>query len=164
MITKTQPRKEWFEARGVIRYSPQRLGNKESQKWWLVIDCPEEIGKYYRHVMHVSSHRCFKLQRPYWGAHISVIRNETPPNPNLWRKYDGEKIVFQYGKYIETNYNDQRWKSFWWLDAQCERALDIREELGLQRNPHPQFHLTIGNIANEENRRDRDMDGWELPE
>lgn len=154
---KLQLKEEWFEAKGILRYSPQRRNGRETQKWWLVIDCPEDISKYYRHVTHLASYRCLKLQRPYWGAHITVIRNEEPPNQDLWNKYDGEEVVFQYGKYIGTNYNDDRWKSFWWLDARCERALNIREELGLRREPYPQFHLTIGNIENERNRR-----GFEL--
>lgn len=158
-------KKEWYEAKGTLRYSPQRLGGEESQKWWLVIDCQDDISEYYRHVIHIESYKTLKLQKPYWGSHITVIRNEEPPNQELWKKYDGQEIVFKYGNHIGTNYSPERWKSFWWLDSRCEWALDIREELGLRREPYPQFHLTIGNITDEQNRRDfklRDLHGRKL--
>ena len=153
MITEKFQLNEWHEATGRLRYSPQRRNGKEAQKWWLVIDCPEEIGKFYRHLLYLNTYKTVKLHQPYWGSHITVIRNEEPPKPELWSKYNGERVVFQYGEYAGTNHTDQRWKSFYWLGAKCAQALDIREELGLKRDPYPDFHLTIGTIENEQNRR-----------
>lgn len=84
------------------------------------------------------------MQRPAWEAHISVIANEMPPNIGLWRAYDGQEIAFSYEPAPEFN------GIYVWLPVICERALDIREELGLPRQPFYPLHLTIGNNKYEE--------------
>lgn len=79
------------------------------------------------------------LQNPAWSAHISVIRDEKPRNEKDWMKYEGKKIEFKYSPELEFN------GIYVWLPVFCNEALDIREELGLRRNPFFDLHLTIGN-------------------
>jgi hypothetical protein len=67
-----------FKSSGNIRYSPKLLGQKVLQKWWMVIDCDPEIGRYIRHLYHLNHFRCQSLQRPAWKEHITVIRDEEP--------------------------------------------------------------------------------------
>lgn len=86
-----------------------------------------------------------ELRRPAWETHISVIRDEKSPNEAAWMKYEGEAIEFSYVPNLEFN------GIYVWLPVVCERALDIREELGLSRNPFYNLHMTIGNRKEELN-------------
>jgi hypothetical protein len=84
-----------------------------------------------------------ELRRPAWEAHISVIRDEKPPNESNWMKYEGETIEFTYTPDLEFN------GIYVWLPVVCPKALDIREELGLNRSPFYNLHLTVGNRKEE---------------
>ena len=122
---------------GTLRYSPKLLGTPSS-KWWLVIDCDPEFGKYYRNLYYLSTHKCHKLQRPAWESHITVIRDEEPTNKPLWEKYNGITLEFNVITQINTN------GYYYWFTVECDKALDIREELGLPRQPAIPLHVSIG--------------------
>lgn len=128
---------------GRFRYSPKMFnGGKQnySTKWWLVVDCDPEIGRLYRELFTASTYRVHSLKRPAWEAHISVIRNEKPPKPDKWEAYKGKTapIVYDPTK-IEFN------GTYAWIPVVCPAALEIREELGLPRDPYFPLHMTIGN-------------------
>ena len=124
-----------IEGKGTLRYS----STFEEMKWWLVVDCDKEIGKYYRNLYYLLHHKCRELQRPAWESHISVIRNEEPPKKDLWGKYNGLNITYQYNPVIRNN------GIYFWLDVECNQLLDIREEIGLDREPYFPLHLTVAN-------------------
>jgi hypothetical protein len=127
-------------AAGKLRYSPKLLGDRVSEKWWLVLDVDQAISNLYRHLYWLNNYKCRKLQRPAWGAHISILRNEEPPDEKkfLWEKYAGETLKFEYTTFVKNN------GDHWWLPVTCEKALEIRVELGLSRNPYYPLHLTFG--------------------
>jgi len=132
---------------GTLRYSPKLNGSLDrrdggSTKWWLVIDVDPDLGKYCRQMYYYARHKADKLQRPAWEAHISVIRDEEPIDglKPLWEKYSGQTIEFAYD--MQAAEGDD---TYVWLPVVCEAALDIRVELGLQREPYFPLHLTIGN-------------------
>ena len=129
-----------FRSTGILRYSPKRLGEQVSDNWWLVLDCDTEIGRYYRRLYFKA--KFTKIQRAGWKEHITVIRNEEPIDNKkyLWQKYDGQEVEFLYSDRIRYD------NAFIWLDIECDSLLDIREELGLKREPKIPFHLTIGNF------------------
>ncbi len=127
-----------FSSTGKLRYSPQLNGNR-SEKYWLVVDCDPAIGKYYRNLYLLENYNCRLLQRPSWEAHITVIRNEEPPLKELWGKYDGQNIEFKYRPIVRDN------TLYFWLDVESPCLLNIREEMGLPRQPIYPLHLTIGN-------------------
>lgn len=122
---------------GTLRYSPKLLGDRASEKWWLVVDCDPELGKYYRHLFWLGAYKTAKVFRPAWREHITVIRNEEPPNVSLWEKYAGHQVQFQYNARPQTN------GDYWWLSVECDQLLEIREELGLPRQPKIPLHLSI---------------------
>lgn len=125
-----------YKATGKLRYSSTL---NEDVKWWLVIDCDDEIGRYYRNLFYLMYNRCRMLQRPAWRSHISVVRNEEPSCKDLWGKYNDQMVEFQYNP-------NPAWDGVYvWLDVECEFLLNIREELGLPRQPQFPLHLTIGN-------------------
>lgn len=133
-----------LKSRGRIRYSPTNNGKMERRdggttKWWMVIDADPEIGRYYRELFRLNSYKTRVLNRPVWNAHISVVTDEYPPNPGVWRKHERKWIDFEYVPQPCEN------GTYVWLPVVCEKALDLREELGLKRNPFYPLHLTIGN-------------------
>lgn len=140
-----------YEARGKLRYSLKKP--ESTQNWWLVLDCSDEvIGQYYRHLYWLDHNKGHKLCSPYWGSHVTVVRNEEPPNKELWWKYEGLEVVFNYRAPVRTNKGPERFRSFWWLDVVCPRFDEIRVELGLPPNPDRTYHMTIGSDENEINR------------
>jgi hypothetical protein len=121
---------------GVFRYSPMLLGSSQS-KWWLVLDCDPDLNRYYRHLYHLHTYRCQKLLRPAWESHITVVRDEKPPNEEFWDKYNGQEVEFTIIPQLETN-ND-----YYWFPVECDLAMKVREELGLGLPIYP-LHISIG--------------------
>ena len=126
---------------GTLRYSPKLLGSISS-KWWSILDVDPMIGKYFRHLFHIGIWRCRVMQHPAWSEHVSVVRNEEPDDnhKHLWEKHAGVDIGFDYEPEVRSD------GKYFWLPVRCERLLDIREELGLPRDPEFGLHLTIGNV------------------
>lgn len=103
----------------------------------------DEISRYYRHLYakdhpYLNGDRSIKLTRPVWGTHISVIRGERIPNSTLWRIDENKIIEFEYcGGVIDNG-------EYYWLKVNCPYLGDLREKLGLPREPRFGFHLTVG--------------------
>jgi hypothetical protein len=130
---------------GIFRYSPTLNGSLMRRdggttRWWLIIDCDPDLGRYLRHQFTAATYRTRPVQAPLWGPHISVIRGETPPLTEGWERLDGQAVEFEYETVIrETD-------GYLWVPVACEAALEHRKELGLPREPDPPLHLTIGNL------------------
>ncbi len=136
-----------IETNATYRFSPplNKSGKTtrrdgKSTKWWLILECEREIGRYLRHLFEVATHHTRPLQEPLWGAHVSVVRDEEPPNARLWEQLEGTQVPVEYNSKIEL-VND-----FVVAPVRCEAALDYREALGLPREPRIPLHLTIGNL------------------
>lgn len=138
-------------AEGILRCSVRRAAS--DQRWWMVADVvDQEVGRYYRNLYHLEHNRGAKLLRPYWPLHVTVVRNEEPPNKKLWWNYDGERVTFNYLGGVRTNETPERFRSFYWVDVICPRFEEIRVELGLPKNSDGIYHMTIGTTENEQNR------------
>jgi hypothetical protein len=127
-----------MKSSGVFRYSPRTSSIPNPSKWWLVIDCDEELARYYRSLCNWENRASFKLNRPAWGSHISVIADELPPKAELWNLYAGEIVEFEYEPILQNN------GQYFWFSVKCNRAHEIRVELGLARDLKYPLHLTIG--------------------
>jgi len=136
-----------YHSIGRLCYSVKREGS--DQKWWAILDCDPEIGRYYRHLYRLHHRFCRKLDRPFWGPHITVCRNERPDEEylHLWGQYESELVEFHYLSGVKDNYGPERYRTFYWLDVLCPRLDEIREELGLGP-PARSYHLTIGSWEN----------------
>jgi hypothetical protein len=125
------------QSKGTLRYS------RTEGKYWLVVDVDPDIVALARALIPPY----FRLNRQKYDPHITVVRNEIPPNSDKWNLHAGEIIEFQYDPNVRNG------KVYWWLDAFCDRLCEIRMELGL--TPHSDmtkppdakscFHITIGN-------------------
>lgn len=126
---------------GKLVYSPRTHLSSSDQ--WLVVMGDDEISRYYRHLYskeypYLNGDHSTKLTRPVWGTHVSVIRGERLANPKLWRTDEGKLIEFEYeGGVIDNG-------EYYWLKVNCPYLGDLREKLGLRREPRFGFHLTIG--------------------
>ena len=129
---------------GTLRYSPKLLGDRASEKWWLILDCDPDLGRYYRHLYCIAQYRTQKMLRPAWAEHITVVRNEEPPNPQFWGRYTGHTVSFYYNTVPKTN------GDYWWLEVNQTWLRDLRQELGLPRSPEIPFHMSLGHGCTEE--------------
>jgi hypothetical protein len=133
----------YFKHTGIITFDPRALsnGDKLFKPWWMIITMKpgDEIDSYYR--WFVERHYGLRLQRPAFGPHISVIRNEETSQEN-WdkykEKYNGKEIEFEHSGEIRTNGNH------WWVRTYCDNLKDLREEMGYERNGMWGLHLTLG--------------------
>jgi hypothetical protein len=130
---------EKFTSIGKIVYDPT-AGNAKNP-WWVIVECPKDILDYYHHW--IKKEENIKLNKPLFGAHISVVRGEEPPleKQNLWRKYHEKEITFSYQHEVE-NLNE-----YYWLSVECPELNELREELGLSPEVEFGFHLTIGRVV-----------------
>ena len=106
---------------------------------WLVIHCESDLGRYYRSGFNWHNRYSeIVLSDTKWGPHVSIIRDEITPNPELWKPFHEQEIVFEYEPIYRTNGKHV------WFNVNCNKALDIREKLGLPRFPAYNLHLTLG--------------------
>ena len=108
--------------------------------WWMILRCSPEIGRYVRHLCAVHSHYITQLSEPLWGTHVSVIRDEEPTDPTLWKSLEGESVPLRYSNEVAI------YGTYAVIPVECPEALSYREPLGLPRDPAYPLHMTIGNL------------------
>lgn len=147
-----------FKSTGILRYNPYRGTMKGNTDWWLVVNTDAELVSYYAQQV-INNPTAFgethiDLIAPSWGSHISVIRGEEPRNSlkHLWKKYDGEKIEFEYSHIIRRGGGSGfHIDHFWFVDVWCDKLNKFRRELGLKaydtvKQEPFHYHLTIGRL------------------
>lgn len=106
-----------------------------------MVDCCEELARYYRSLVHAFS-PSIDLQIPMHGSHITVVAGKYEPThiDSVWKKYDGNPVVFQYSPEIGSD------GTYFWLPIFCPEFESVRVELGLKPTIPIPWHLTIGNL------------------
>lgn len=130
-----------FTSTGVLDYSGSASGG-----YRLVVLIDHQLAAYYRSLIP----KTVRLNGTRYAPHVTVVRNEYPPNLKKWGAYNGQKIEFQYSPYIYNN------NTYYWLRVYCQKLTAIRLELGLPasyyltRPPDEAecFHTTLGNCKN----------------
>lgn len=125
-----------LKSSGKLVYAP-KTHLRDSEKW-LVLMCDEELSLYYKCLFKREFPHLPKLQRPVWGAHVSVIRGEKIPNADLWGFAANQVVNFEYEPGVSSN------GEYYWLKVHCDELAAIRELYGMSRAPRFGFHLTIG--------------------
>lgn len=128
-----------YKAKGKIIFNPVPIsGGTPNKKWWAIVKCPDDIIYYYKYW--VTKNQKFTISSSAFGSHISLIRDEEPPNEfkHLWKKREGMEVEFTYTPNFQTN------GEYWWLDIQCPVLNEVRQELGLSKEPKFGYHLSIG--------------------
>lgn len=115
--------------------------------WWARVHVPNSgLTGYYAWL--AKSYGMPLMRGNAHGTHITVIRNEEPPNKDLWGFNDGYEIEFWYS-------HSTRWTDYHlWVDVYSEQLSEVRAKLGyppkLQkvlsdgRVLEHSFHLTVG--------------------
>lgn len=120
---------------GILKYYPNKL----------IVEIDQEISNYYRKLIP----KWIKTNKQMYQAHISVVRNEIPPNMQYWDKYEGNEIEFYYENIVRFG------TVYCWLNVFSTRLEEIRIELGLPVSSMytlpPEgftkcFHATLGNF------------------
>jgi hypothetical protein len=129
-----------YKSVGVLKYTDVSTAGIK-----LIVEVDPGIVDYYRALIPPWYP---KLNRQMYAPHISVVRRETPPNMDVWGKYEGENVEFFYSNVVHSG------TVYWWLNVFCKRLEEIRLELGLPvDSPYtlpPEgfdkcFHMTLGN-------------------
>lgn len=127
-----------FSSIGTITYDPKK--GKYFEPWWAILECDPEILRYYKWLLLKEG---IAIQKgSLWGAHITWIRGEEPPNKSPWGKYEALEIEFRYSNSLR--YDNGR---HIWLDVYCPKFNEMRVELGLTLLRQMSLHLTIGRLV-----------------
>jgi hypothetical protein len=133
-----------IKLKGIIEFSPEDVTRKhKSQSSWKRIaiiktDC--DLDKYY--AWFLKKRFNLELNPNLRGSHITFISDKL------------EKSIFDEASKIFNNkeidfYLELEPKSsvgHWWLRAFSPDAENIREVMGLSRDPYFGLHLTLGNV------------------
>jgi hypothetical protein len=140
---------------GILEFEPEdktrKHLNQASWKRIAMILTNDDMSDYYSWFIYRRFN--LKLNKPIRGAHVSIINEAErdfafgvePAWSNAKAKYDGKPMDFYID--IEPRTNGEHW----WFRVYCPAGEDMREELGLHRDPFYSLHMTIG-YANDKNR------------
>lgn len=103
------------------------------------IENGHEIIDYYRN--RILTMTKTKIQKPLWGAHISVVRGEEPKDKSMWKAMDGKVVDVRLLRPLKNN------DMYWWFDVYVPELHTLRQQLGLSFQPRQPFHLTVGRVA-----------------
>lgn len=105
---------------------------------WVIAKCDDELVEYYRWWFQRRYH--IVLSRPKFGAHVSIIRGEEEgiEKGNWPVKLNAEWTDFEYSNDLKIVYN------YVWMPVWSPYFNDVREKLGLSKNPIKPFHMTVG--------------------
>lgn len=126
-----------FTSHGVLKY--------DDEEHRLVLKVDQELANYYLR----SIPRAWRVIRPGWAAHITVVRPEFDEVHNIqyWGLHEGKKVEFIYDPILE------RGQGFFWLLVWSKGLEEVRSELGLLNvSKYPKipdgykktFHCSVG--------------------
>ncbi len=137
-----------FKVRGILNFSPEDKTKKhKSQSSWkrtAMINTNCDLSEYY--AWFIKKRFNLELNKPLRGTHVTIISDIVDETifAEASKFFNGKEIDF----YLETEPRTD--SKHWWLRVYCQDAENIRESIGLSREPYFSFHLTIG-YANEKN-------------
>lgn len=136
-----------IETKGILNFFPpnetKKHNNQSEWKKHALIETDCDLERYY--AWFLEKRFSLKLNKTLRGTHISFIADrfsDTEQWDMIAKKYHGKEITFFYE--IEPRSNGEHW----WLRVHSPDAEDIREELGLSRDPFYALHLTLGHANN----------------
>jgi hypothetical protein len=134
----------YHKVKGRLDFYPKDVTNKhKSQSSWkqtalIRTDC--DIDKYYGWFLKRRFN--LNLNINLRGSHVTIINDKM--DRGLFEEgakfFHGKEIDFYYG--IEPRSNGEHW----WLRVWCPESENIRESLGLSKDPYFSLHLTIGHV------------------
>lgn len=126
---------------GILEYDPDRGAMKKKKDFWLVLQLPLSLVRYYQYFLKTDLH--LDVKDPQWGAHVSIVRGENPPNIEYWKKYNGQKVKIKFYPYVEEIKDKKQPGSFYVIEFEDDFISEIRNELGLT-SKYFKYHITVG--------------------
>lgn len=127
---------------GKLIFDPQPLNdpsNSMFKPFWVIVTLDDDLREYY--AWFLKKRYRITVQRPAWGAHISVVRGEetTIQNWEYWKNiYNNKELEFEHGLIIKTN------GGHWWLNINCPELFKLRTDMRYPKDTKFSFHLTLG--------------------
>src|ERR1700722_8266402 len=129
---------------GKIKYDPH-VERGTFKPHWVILQCDRELIRYYQHIFYTLYWK--RLQTPMWGPHVSIIRGGRPTKPEAWKQLNGKLIEFSYTYDGDFYTNFDKGGKHFWIKTWSPTFAEIRESLGLSREPKVPFHLSIGSLS-----------------
>lgn len=130
-----------IKLKGKLKFEVENKTKKHEQQDWkktamIMLKC--DLDNYYAWFLK----KRFNLEfvKNLRGAHVTIISDRMSSKifEEATKLFNNKEITFYYELEPRTNIKH------WWLRVHCPEAEDIREALGLSREPYFGFHLTIG--------------------
>ncbi|WPK18222.1 hypothetical protein [Salmonella phage SD-2_S15] len=130
-----------IEMEGTLVYDPDRGTMKKKKDFWLVLQLPLQLVRYYQYFIRTDLH--IDVKDPQWGAHVSIVRGEVSQHQEYWKKYDGMKVKIKFNPCIEIVKDKKNPGSFFIIEFEDDFITHIRNELGLPTK-YFKYHITVG--------------------
>lgn len=116
---------------------------------WIILKVDNDFAKYYKWL--IQRHTLLKIQLPKEGAHVTVLagKYEKPKVDGLWKKHENAVVLFEYDPYLHFD------GLYFWVTGHSAFLSKIRITMGLNPTPFHPFHITIGNLKNEQDKKDK---------
>jgi hypothetical protein len=138
----------FFKVTGTIEFEPENVTRKHERQsdWKRVAMIRTHCDMHFYYCWFLKRRFNLELNRPLRGSHVTFIsdRMSREPFEEAKKIFDGKSITFYLDTEPKTN------GEHWWLRAYSREANDIREAMGLERDPYFGLHFTLG-YANEKN-------------
>lgn len=128
-----------YQTKATIQYRQDVNGH------WVTAWMDQEILDYYFTFVPKS----YRVHKPRWKAHVTVIRPEDNPTLESWGKHEGEIVNIIYDPYL---WNEDV-RGIWWFNLWSKEMEQIRTESNcslvsrITKPPQPGynkcFHCTI---------------------
>lgn len=126
---------------GKLVFQPPNVSKKHNNQNWkkvamIILDC--SMDRYYAWFLKKRFNLDFN--KPLRGPHVTIISDKMDDYTfkEASKLFNNKNINFYYELEPRTN------SKHWWLRVYCPEGENIREALGLKREPYFGFHLTIG--------------------
>ena len=133
----------WIKTNGKLIFDPDHKTKKHikqgSWKRTAIIFIQDDLSSYYS--WFIKKRYNLDLSTPLRGSHLTIINDKIQSNVKYLttRNIHKNKIIdIEYSPEFKTD------GSYWWLNAKCPQAENIRTEAGLSSIPYFNFHITIG--------------------
>ncbi len=137
-----------FKVKGILDFTPEDVTKKHiNQSTWkctAMIKTNCDISAYYRWFL--KTRFDLILNKPLRGTHVTFINDRMDRYLFMEASniFNGKEITFYYQNMARSN------GQHWWLRVWSPEAENIREAIGLSKEPYFGLHLTLG-TANERN-------------
>ena len=149
---------EWIKDIGTLDYDPDR-GRLDSgrQRNWLVLNVGPGMSSLARYWIHQNpvyyGFAKLDVKKPIFYPHVSIVRGEQLKNPDMWKKYQGCRVEYEYTiepHITRGNKGESVNAQFFFVYARSPWFSNLRKELGLHTHrpdgSELHYHITVGKL------------------